>query len=588
MITSLSILAFLAAGVSLGIVVFMCIMDGVLKRKNNNGGHEMGNEEIVIMQVKPHWFIYIGPVIRAVILGIIGLMTESEGMFFLLLAIGIVWMIPGVLKGMTTELVVSSKRIHGKYGIINTRQMDSPINKVQNISVEMKLLGRLFGFGNICITTSSGVYRFSRIGHPEMVKNTIIQAQDDYEEGRFTRQSERYEQAMERQTAAQAAMFGGLAQTMQQAAMIGQTPVNALPQYEQPPVVEQKTPELEVRQEYRPPVSSTVQTVMPGRTVIKEFPYMLWREKCPILITKMMITERNTDDAIELNLEIQNLADKVVEAVFLDIRGLNVLKEEKCDMPKTPFLDLHIEPNSKSMIKPLKLPDNSIRQLRVTIRNVVYTNDSIWEYDGNETLQAIETNQTYISGEYHEDRDFLCRNHPKMQHSGTVYSYYPVFADSYWICACGQFNLGDVCTRCKEEKQVIGECLCQKSLEQRNKERLEQERQMEEELKKREMEEQRKEQERIAKEQELAEQERQRKEEERRQKIEQIQNSAKELVNIAGRKGKEAGEKLKQAVSQQGTEQPKQQTEMMFCGECGKSIEKGTKFCPYCGHQIGE
>lgn len=96
----------------------------------------------------------------------------------------------------TTELILTNKKIIGKAGIINTKIMDSPLNKINNISVEQGLGGKIFGYGKIVITTAAGNYNFSCISQPDVFRNAVMNQIDVFDEERIRKQAEQLAGAM--------------------------------------------------------------------------------------------------------------------------------------------------------------------------------------------------------------------------------------------------------------------------------------------------------------------------------------------------------------------------------------------------------
>lgn len=99
----------------------------------------------------------------------------------------------------TTELILTNKKIIGKTGIINTKVMDSPLNKINNISVEQGLGGKIFGYGKIVITTAAGNYNFSYISQPDVFRSAVMNQIDVFDEERIRKQAEQLAGAMKQQ-----------------------------------------------------------------------------------------------------------------------------------------------------------------------------------------------------------------------------------------------------------------------------------------------------------------------------------------------------------------------------------------------------
>ncbi|MGN1061225.1 MAG: PH domain-containing protein [Candidatus Coproplasma sp.] len=87
------------------------------------------------------------------------------------------------------ELAITNKRIVGKSGVLNTKAMDSPLNKIQNVSVSQPFFGKVFNYSTVKINTAAGEYTFSAIKNGDSFKNMILAQQDAYEEERIAQQA---------------------------------------------------------------------------------------------------------------------------------------------------------------------------------------------------------------------------------------------------------------------------------------------------------------------------------------------------------------------------------------------------------------
>ena len=128
--------------------------------------------EQVVLEGKVHWAPLIVP-----------------GIFILFYGIGLIWFIPRLIGMLTTELSLSNKRLVGKYGLINTKQMDSPLNKINSISVESGLFGKIFGYATVTVNTASTVYVFKNIAQAENFKHNVLEEMDRFDEARVKEQA---------------------------------------------------------------------------------------------------------------------------------------------------------------------------------------------------------------------------------------------------------------------------------------------------------------------------------------------------------------------------------------------------------------
>lgn len=66
-----------------------------------------------------------------------------------------------------SELAVTNRRALIEVGILSRHSVELLLTKVEAISVDQKLPGRLFGFGTIVVTGTGGTREaFARIAHP--------------------------------------------------------------------------------------------------------------------------------------------------------------------------------------------------------------------------------------------------------------------------------------------------------------------------------------------------------------------------------------------------------------------------------------
>lgn len=110
--------------------------------------------------------------------------------------IGVITGIPSLIRLTTTELGFTSRRVIGKTGLVNTRTLDAPLNKINNVAVERSIFGKILGYGMVSITTSSGDYTFKGIQNPEALKSALMAQIDEFEQERIRLQAAEMAKAM--------------------------------------------------------------------------------------------------------------------------------------------------------------------------------------------------------------------------------------------------------------------------------------------------------------------------------------------------------------------------------------------------------
>lgn len=108
-----------------------------------------------------------------------------------IIAIGVMVLFVGfkLFVLFNTRLALTSKRIYGKTGIINTKSMDSPINKINSVSVEQGFWGKVFRYSTISVSTSSGTFKFAYIKNADEFKEKTMEQIDAYENERLKNQA---------------------------------------------------------------------------------------------------------------------------------------------------------------------------------------------------------------------------------------------------------------------------------------------------------------------------------------------------------------------------------------------------------------
>jgi len=166
--------------------------------------------ETIRVEGRVHWGIVIQPVIALIVIllfrmmlgGFITRLETAESVkfyeieifngnvlasviktfFTLMIWIVIFILIFRTIRIFTSELAVTSKRVMMKVGLISTWTMDTPLDKINNISIERSLFGQLLDYGVLHIHTSSGFVSFRYLTHPAMIQSYIHNNTEDAKE----------------------------------------------------------------------------------------------------------------------------------------------------------------------------------------------------------------------------------------------------------------------------------------------------------------------------------------------------------------------------------------------------------------------
>lgn len=131
----------------------------------------LGEGEVIEFEMRPHWRGLILPVVWLLLTVFIGVwLYSSLGSWFpdsavatigryIIIAAGllilILWVIRPFLYWVTTQYVFTNRRIITRAGVISKKGRDMPLAKVNNVSFEVGVLGRILNYGRLEVTSAS-------------------------------------------------------------------------------------------------------------------------------------------------------------------------------------------------------------------------------------------------------------------------------------------------------------------------------------------------------------------------------------------------------------------------------------------------
>jgi CRP-like cAMP-binding protein/membrane protein YdbS with pleckstrin-like domain len=145
----------------------------------------MDPDEEFVLRDRRHWFFLItrlappGVILFAAL--VILLPGVANALGFLLLAVGLLWLLWRFIDWTNDYYIVTTKRVahREKVVLVRERRDETPLNKVQNVNIARGLIGNLLGFGSLIIDTAAaaGVTRvaFDHLTDPDRVQGLIFQ-----------------------------------------------------------------------------------------------------------------------------------------------------------------------------------------------------------------------------------------------------------------------------------------------------------------------------------------------------------------------------------------------------------------------------
>lgn len=117
-------------------------------------------------------------------------------LLFWLLFIPTIKAVIATLNFFAIELAVTNKRVVGKVGFANSKALDAPLNKIQNVSSDRPLFGKIFNYGTVRIDTAGGTFEFGAVKNADAFKGMLMAQVDQFEEDRLADQAKQMASAM--------------------------------------------------------------------------------------------------------------------------------------------------------------------------------------------------------------------------------------------------------------------------------------------------------------------------------------------------------------------------------------------------------
>lgn len=127
---------------------------------------------------KLHFFLFMQPVVLLLIGAF--LMSAPKDVLpvvyyagLLMLFFGLVSLVQRVLVKIGSAYAVTNKRVVLKTGVISRRAVDLVLAKCEGLHINQSILGRIFGFGTITVTTGGVTSSYPYIANPLAFRREI-------------------------------------------------------------------------------------------------------------------------------------------------------------------------------------------------------------------------------------------------------------------------------------------------------------------------------------------------------------------------------------------------------------------------------
>jgi len=107
--------------------------------------------------------------------------------------------------------VVTNFRVIDETGLLSHYAKESPLDKINNVSYDQSVWGRLFNFGHVEIQTAAevGATDYFNVQHPKRLKDTITAAQAEHQTWQYGNQAAQMAAALDARTGSGTAAAAG-------------------------------------------------------------------------------------------------------------------------------------------------------------------------------------------------------------------------------------------------------------------------------------------------------------------------------------------------------------------------------------------
>lgn len=171
-------------------VVATTTSPAVVSPGNSRGGYVESNllpGEQIVYRAHLHWFCFFRPAlwfVAAVLFWTATTLAPEPGARAIMLGGSAFFFIAGVFSAIgqviaykTSEFAVTNRRVIMKQGFIRRKTMELMLAKVDSLSIDQGIFGRLFGFGTVRVTVATEKQNFPFLHNPlEFRRQVQLQA----------------------------------------------------------------------------------------------------------------------------------------------------------------------------------------------------------------------------------------------------------------------------------------------------------------------------------------------------------------------------------------------------------------------------
>lgn len=159
---------------------------------------KLKKDEKLLLVIRHHWLKLVLPIFVWLLITALAFIFAPPQ---IALAIAlVVALYPGYLflEWKYNIWAVTNMRVVDEAGFFTRYCKESPLDKINNVEYDQSMWGRMFGFGDVEIQTAAemGDTTYKMIHYPNLLKDTITHAQEEYKESQIKNQAQQLANAI--------------------------------------------------------------------------------------------------------------------------------------------------------------------------------------------------------------------------------------------------------------------------------------------------------------------------------------------------------------------------------------------------------
>ncbi len=161
----------------------------------------LAKDEQILYRGRQHWLAPLSNARNAVLLVLAGLVlwilaasvVHPAGVLWqvwggfsaVIVVVGLAWITRVYLEWKSEEYLITNRRVIKTEGLIDKKEGDSSLEKINDAVLKQGILGRLFKFGDLEILTANedAIDRYQMLGHVVDFKKAMLNAKNDLDDG---------------------------------------------------------------------------------------------------------------------------------------------------------------------------------------------------------------------------------------------------------------------------------------------------------------------------------------------------------------------------------------------------------------------